>query len=60
MAEESAKRMEMIKQIASYVSAVVIIFMFWLLILRKPVRAAIMAAVSSLAISYFPLDYHRF
>lgn len=34
MAEESAKRMEMIKQIASYVSAVVIIFMFWLLILR--------------------------
>ena len=34
MAEESAKRREMIKQIASYVSAVVIIFMFWLLILR--------------------------
>lgn len=38
IAEESAKRMEMIKQIASYVSAVVIIFMFWLLILRPIIK----------------------
>ena len=38
MAEESAKRMEMIKQIASYVSAVLIIFIFWLFILRPIIK----------------------
>lgn len=34
LAEERAKRMEIIKQIASYVSGVLILVFFWLLILR--------------------------
>ena len=38
MAEESARRMEIIRQVASYASAIVIIFMFWLLILRPIIK----------------------
>ena len=34
LAEESARRMELIKEIASYVTAILIIFTFWLFILR--------------------------
>lgn len=38
MAEESARRMEIIRQIASYATAIVIIFIFWLLILRPIIK----------------------